>query len=143
MNTFSSVCGLVFLISLLTVKVESSGWGEIEKKVNATLEKVNEVEGGSNLELIRIVYTMSTRFYVQVDIEITENKVKTSRVLTINEQFLMDHAKVELRCIPAGGGKDVSVFSSLFQLKACRLNLFFSVDILHLMLTFYVQFISS
>lgn len=101
MNTFSSVCGLVFLISLLTVKVESSGWGEIEKKVNATLEKVNEVEGGSNLELIRIVYTMSTRFYVQVDIEITENKVKTSCVLTINEQFLMDHAKVELRCIPA------------------------------------------
>lgn len=112
------MCGLVFLIGLLSVKVESSSFGDIRKIVNATLQKVNEVENGSNIELIGVGYAMRTSGYLRSDIEITENKVKTFCVLTINEEFYMDHADVVLRCIPDGGGNNKMIIISLIWISS-------------------------
>lgn len=147
MNKSSLACGLVLLISLLGV-IETYSRSELEHIVTETLKKVNELENESNLEFVKLVYTMSTSDYLQADIEIMENKVKTFCVLTINEQFYMDHAGVELRCIPHGGGNNKMIiisslsgqlvfkfpfkrclrnFCSLFHMKASRRNLIFSI----------------
>lgn len=151
MNKFSLACGLVLLISLLSVK-ETTSSGQHEQMVIKTLEKVNELENGSNLEFVGLSYTMSTSGYLRSEIEIMENKVKTFCVLTINEEFYMDHAGVELRCIPDGGGNNKMIiilslfvqlffkfpfkrclrnFCSLFHMEASRRNLIFSINVLH------------
>lgn len=97
MNKLILVCGFVFLITLLSVKVVSSSRREIEQKLNKTLKKVSEFENGPHLEVIKLVKSMSSSGYYQLDTEIMENNEKTYCRIIISEVW-SDYTGVSLHC---------------------------------------------